>query len=126
MTGYTVNYDSSINDVAFNDLYLDSNGNLAYIATGDAEVEETCNHAVQLTEGDYNLDTTLGIPYNEYLSSDSPIGVQLKRSIIKSILAVNGTDSIMNFAIALDPTTRKLQLGLIIKLLSSEQISINL
>ena len=125
MTGFTVNYLNNIAGIDFNDQYLDANGNLAIVQTGDEEVEETCNHAVQLTQGDYSLNNILGIPYDRYLSSDQPVGIQIKRSITQAILAVNGVDSLDSFTANLDATTRKLQIDLVIRLLTGAQISVN-
>ncbi len=130
MSGFTVNYNNSIEGVAFNDLYLDSNGNLAFVDTGATEIEETCYHAVQLCIGDYSYNTTLGIPYDQYLSSNAPIGKRLKRSIIQALLGVNGVQSIDSFSLALNTITRVLQLNVTVNiipgLIPGNQININI
>ncbi len=125
MTGFSVNYQNNISGVDFNDLYLDAQGNLA-LNSGITEVEENCFHAVQLCVGDYDYNTTLGIPYDAYLSSDSPVGNQLKLSLAKSLLAVDGVVSIESMDLALNPVTRVLQITIIVNLTTGAQITITL
>lgn len=125
MTGFTVNYNNAIPNTAFNDLYLDSSGNLAIVETGQNEIIETCYHAIQLCMGDYNFNTTLGIPYNTYLSSITPIGNQLKVSITTAVLGVNGVTSIQSITATLNNTTRNLSIQVVINLTGNSQIMVS-
>lgn len=122
MTGFTVNYNKSIEGVAFNDLYLDASGGLA-ISSGRDEIIENCYHVLQLTVGDYGFNTNLGIPYNNYLSSNEPVGSQIKLSIIQSLEAVNGVVNVSYFnAIILNDRT--LQIEVIINLIEGDPVTI--
>lgn len=123
MTGFSVNYQNNITDVAFNDLYLDAQGNLATVS-GETEIIETCYHAIQLCLGDYDFDTSLGIPYDTYLSSDTPIGNQLKLSVTQAVRGVNGVMGINSFSLALNAQTRILQINIIIDLVSGAHAQI--
>ena len=58
--------------------------------------------------------------------SDAPIGYEIKRSIGNAVLAVNGVNNIDTFNLALNPTTRKLQINMIIRLITDAQIELNL
>jgi hypothetical protein len=48
------------------DSYLDSNGNIAII-TGIDSVSQTVSNALQLWLGEYQFDTTLGVPWYNIL-----------------------------------------------------------
>lgn len=118
MTGFSSNYTNDPDLGALNDLYLDEFGNIATVS-GEQQIEENCYHVIQLTLGDYDYNTTLGIPYDVYLSSNAPIGNQLKLSITSAVLAVSGVKSIDSFTLDIDTQTRILQLNLVINLVSS-------
>ena len=125
MSGWTVNYDNSVAGAAFNDLYLDAQGNIA-MNDGMTEVIENCYHAVQLCLGDYDLDTTLGIPWDVYLSSDEPVGLQIKLSVSKALLAVKGVIRINQLLMDVNPITRQLVVATVVVLVDGSMPTITI
>lgn len=124
MPGFSTNFDKSVEGVALNDLYIDELGNLA-INSGNDEIIETCYHAVQLTIGDYDFNTAIGIPYDTYLSSDKPIGNKLKLSIIQALQGVEGVTSVLSFSANINRQTRQLQITAVVNLLDDTSETIN-
>jgi hypothetical protein len=123
MAGFSVNYKNEISGVKFNDLYLDSNGNIVTVS-GNIEVEETCYHVIQLCIGDYDFNTQLGIPWDNYLSSDNPIGNKIKLSIGKAVSAVKGVKSVEAVNLDTNPFSRSLIVTVIITLNSGDTTTI--
>lgn len=123
MSGFSVNYtnDPALGD--FNDLYLDNQGNLATVF-GETDIIETCYHALQLTVGDYDYNLSLGIPYDTYLSSDSPVGNQIKLSMTTALTAVVGVQSIGSFTLDVDRVNRKLLVNIVINLINGNSVNL--
>lgn len=115
MSGFSVNYKNDVVGTVFNDLYLDSIGNVASVS-GNTEVEETCYHVIQLCVGDYDFNVQLGIPWDTYLSSDNPVGNKIKLSIGKAVGAVKGVKSVDSVNLDTNPLSRSLIVTVIITL----------
>jgi hypothetical protein len=122
MAGFSSNYKKNVPNVVWNDWYLDRFGNIA-TTDGVDEIEETCAHAVQLTQGDYIFNVTNGIPWDVYLQSNSPVGNQIQKSIIETIMAVNGVRNITSFAMAINKN-RNLEIDVVVNLTNNTQISV--
>jgi len=93
MSGFKVNYNGDSAPV-WNDLYLDKDGNIAYSDNQLDDTVENCYHAVLLTKGDWVFDTNIGINWQKYLTTDSPVGNQIKASITQAIKGVSGVKNI--------------------------------
>lgn len=61
MTGFADNWQNNSN-YAFNDLYLDSGGNLAVVSNVDDLVQSVTN-SLWLWIGEHDFNTTIGVPY---------------------------------------------------------------
>jgi len=109
MTGFTCNFKNDIKNVSFNDLYLDVSGNIA-INAGNDEIIENCYHEIELYLGEYDFDTTLGIPWEEYLSATSPVGNNIALSIIQAVQVVKGVVKVTNIDMNLDKNNRSLEI----------------
>jgi hypothetical protein len=78
------------------DSYLDSNGNIAII-TGIDSVSQTVSNALQLWLGEYQFDTTLGVPwynilgdkFNRLLVNNYITDEILALPYIKEIISIN-------------------------------------
>lgn len=124
MAGFTSNYNGELQGVAYNDLYLDSNGILANILTNTTEIEETCYHAIQLCANDWDFNTLLGTPWNTYLNSPVPVGAQMQLSIVNALEGVTGVDNVASVDFYID-ANRILQVIAVINLTNNNQLTIN-
>ena len=115
MAGFSTNYQDDPTIGAFNDLYLDAQGNLA-TTSGTDEIVETCSHAIWLIPGDWSFDTTLGIPWNTYLQSTQPVGNAIKTSVIAALRSVNGVVNIQSISLTNTRITRLLEIMPVISL----------
>lgn len=123
MSGFSSNYNNQNPNTDWNDLYIDKYGNLATVS-GNDDVIETCYHAVLLTAGDWIFNTNIGIPWDTYLSSTTPIGNKVQQSVIQAIQGVTGVNKVTSFNAEIDKN-RVLQITVGILLINGSNIVIN-
>jgi hypothetical protein len=87
MQSFSANVNNTIPGVAFNDIYLDANGNLAIVFDIQA-VLQACAQAAQTLLGEliYNID--IGIPYFQTLWIGTPNIQQFNAALRAAFLAV--------------------------------------
>jgi hypothetical protein len=124
MSGFSCNYTNDPELGAWNDLYLDANGNIA-TTNGDAEIVENVYHAIELWLGEYDFNTQLGINWQYYLTTDKPVGNQIKTNLIQAINNVSGVTGITSFNMDLNPINRQLLITVIITLISGNPATIS-
>lgn len=122
MSGFSSNYNSLTPNITWNDIYINKFGNLATTDEID-EIQETAYHSVLLTQGDWAFNDTLGIPWDVYLNSDSPVGSQIRQSVIQAMQGVTGIKQIISFNAVID-NTRTLQITVVAELISGDTINI--
>lgn len=116
MAGFTVNYNNNTPNTALNDLYLDSNGNLAFITDFTTEVVETGVHATNLWRGENQFNTLQGVDYNSYLSSNEPQGNNIQTDLIRNLNQVNGVQKIQQIVFTDDRSSRTLAISVVCEL----------
>ena len=90
-----------------NDIFVDSNGNLA-IANGNIAVAQGVKQAVHFWRGQWFINQTEGVPYLERVFVQ-PVTAGLAASVLAdSIRAVSGVTSVDDIQAEIDPFTRKL------------------
>ena len=123
-SGFTCNYNKETPNTDWNDIYLDSSGNIA-TSTGDAYTEENCYHAFWMLLGEYVFDSTIGIDWSTFLSSSEPIISNLKLSIRNNLLTIDGVESVNNIFFSLDRFNRVMNITVNITLSSGITTDIN-
>jgi hypothetical protein len=83
------NVNGTISGVAYNDLYLDSMGNIAVSRDQQALLEE-CSQATKTQLGEMVLNTDIGIPYANTLWLGVPNEQQFISAITNALLSVQG------------------------------------
>lgn len=81
-----------------NDIYLDSNGNLA-IATGLTAVMQACQQAAQTLYGEMVLQIDQGIPYFQVVFVGTPNIAQFEAALRSAWLEVNGVTQVASVTI---------------------------
>ena len=126
MAGFLCNYTNDPDLGVLNDLYLDAQGNIAFTDTDQEDTIQNCYASLWLIQNiDYGFNLSLGIPWNVYLSSDTPVGNQMKSSIITTLNAINGVASIGNIDFNLNATSRVLSIPITINLVGGTSTDIN-
>lgn len=85
----SANVNGATNLGAYNDLYLDSFGNIATSYDLEAIVEQ-CAQATKTQLGEMVLNTNIGIPYANTLWVGVPNTQQFNAAITNALLSVNG------------------------------------
>lgn len=87
MQALSANVNNNIQGVAFNDLYLDSNGNIAMVFGIDAALQ-ACAEAARTLLGEMVLNTNQGIPYFQTTWVGVPNIPQFTAALRTAFLAV--------------------------------------
>lgn len=85
----SANVNNSIPNVAYNDLYLNSIGNIATSYDQQAILEE-CSQATKTLLGECVLNTNVGLPYQQALWIGVPQVQQFNAALTNALLSING------------------------------------
>ncbi len=83
------NVNGTIPNVDYNDLYLDSRGNIVISYDQNAILEE-CSEATKTQLGEMVFNTNIGIPYRDTLWIGVPNTQQFNAAITNALLSVQG------------------------------------
>lgn len=136
-TAFATNWDvqNSVNGVAFNDLYLDSGGNLATVGAVK-DVQQTVVQSLWMWRGEYNFDVFLGVPYKLILGNPNITESLIKYYLTTSILLINeflnetqiteyGIKEITSMTFNFNAITRNEQISIQIALNNGQNINIS-
>lgn len=101
MTALTLsaNVNNSIPGVAFNDLYLDSSGNIAQSFNIQAVLEE-CAEAARTLLGECIFNVDIGIPYQQVMWVGVPNVAQFSAALRTTFLGVSGVTEVISLVIS--------------------------
>jgi hypothetical protein len=85
----TTNINGTITSVAYNDIYLNQDGNLSMSFDQDALIEQ-CAQAAKTLLGELVLNTTVGIPYQQAVWVGVPNIQQFSAALRSAFLSVPG------------------------------------
>ncbi len=85
----TTNINGTITPVAYNDIYLNQDGNLSMSLDQDALIEQ-CAQAAKTLLGELVLNTTVGIPYQQAVWVGVPNIQQFSAALRSAFLSVPG------------------------------------
>jgi hypothetical protein len=91
----SANVNNNIAGVAFNDMYLDNQGNIS-LSTDLQAVLEECAQAARTLLGECIFDTTIGIPYQQVLWIGVPNIQQWIAALRQAFLAVSGVTEVIS------------------------------
>lgn len=134
--GFAANQDNTIPDTGFNDIYLNSSGQLATVDKVACLVQ-TCKANIWLWLGEYDFNNTLGMPYKQIFNSagipESIITYQLNKAILlandslnAADLAAFGISEITRIQYTVNNKTRKLNVDILIKLNNNHTVQLNI
>lgn len=96
-------------DQTTNDLYLEADGNLAWVKNAEA-VGQHARQRLQTYEGEWFLDTSAGVPWLEQILGKA-YDPALAEAVVKAeILETNGVTGIEGFSVSFDRGTRRLNI----------------
>ena len=135
MTSFALNYKNNIPDCDFNDLYLDSTGNIAMV-DGVYDTEQTVTNSIWLWLGENIFDTTIGTDYAGKVFTANPdpyiVEFYLKAAItlINNYLPESAAQSmgifdVQDYVSVINSETGKLSVSAVIILNSGEAITFN-
>lgn len=124
MTSFAVNVYRGNDGIAFNDIYLDENGQLA-IVYDEADIYQTCANAILLARGDFTFNTQLGIPYEVYRTEQLNIVNNLKLDMLQALLGVDGVAEVEQITFEEDRQLRALNVVCTILLDSGAVITVD-
>lgn len=85
----SANVNGTILGVSYNDVYLDSNGNLS-LSTGIQAILENCSQTAKTRLSEVVLNTELGLPYFTTLFVGVPLIYAFNAALTSALLTVNG------------------------------------
>lgn len=91
----SANVNGTLAGIAYNDIYLDSNGNLA-LSSGLQAILENCSQAAKTRLGELVLNTQQGIPYFTTLFIGVPLVEAFNAALTSAWLAVNGVLEVLS------------------------------
>lgn len=93
---------------ASHDLHLDDDGNLAVVTDAAAVAQRVTQH-LKFWEGEWFLDTTVGVPWMEFVFV-RPFDQAVSETVLKdALLGVPGVTGIVAFGIDFQPSRREFQ-----------------
>lgn len=104
MQTLAANVNDNITGVAFNDLYLDGDGNIAMSFDIQAALE-ACAQAAQTLLGEIVLDTTQGIPYFQTIWAGVPNVAQYNAALRNALLGVPNVLEVVSLITSQDANT---------------------
>lgn len=91
----SANINNSISGVAFNDIYLDGNGNIS-LSFDLTAVLQACSQASQTLLGECIYNINLGVPYEQALWIGVPNFAQFNASLRIALLQVPGVIEVVS------------------------------
>jgi hypothetical protein len=100
----SANVNNNIPGVAFNDLYLDSQGNIA-VSTDLQAILEECAQAARTLLGECIYNTNIGVPYEQVLWVGVPNIEQFTAALRQTFLGVDGVTEVTSLIVSQSPST---------------------
>ena len=124
MSTNTLIYQPTFAQNASGDSYLDASGNIAII-TGVDSVSQTVSNALQLWLGEYQFNTTIGVPWYNILGQNFN-QLLVNTYIEQAVLAVPYVTSIVSIKYIFDDAKRSVNINLIfLTLTTNSQQEVN-
>lgn len=98
------NVNNTISGVAFNDIYLDSQNNIA-MATDLQAVLQECSEAARTLLGECIFDVNIGIPYEQVLWVGVPNISQFTAALRAAFLSVSGVTDVVSLFVTQQQNT---------------------
>ena len=93
-----------------NDIYLDSLGNLAVLSDIDA-LSLVIKQRIQTVLGECQLATNVGVDYFGSVFNSPPDVFLFRKQIVNNVEAINGVNSVVNFAMRIEDGTLKYEMN---------------
>jgi hypothetical protein len=91
----SANVNNNIAGVAFNDLYLDKQGNIS-VSTDLQAILEECAEAARTLLGECIFNTTIGIPYQQVIWVGVPNIAQFTAALRQTFLSIPGVTEVIS------------------------------
>ena len=93
-----------------NDVYLDALGNLALVSDIDA-LALVIKQRIQTVLGECQLATNVGVDYFGSVFNQPPDVFLFRKQIVNNVEAINGVNSVVNFAMRIEDSTLKYEMN---------------
>lgn len=87
-----------VTPIAYNDLYLNKEGNIS-VSYGLTALVEQCAQAAKTLLGECVLNTTIGIPYQQSVWVGTPNPQQFNAALRNAFLSINGVTEVISLII---------------------------
>ena len=121
LDGFSSNYNNKEKNIAYNDIYIDSAGNLS-VCSNQNSIVENVYHSILLLLGEYDFDVDIGVNWQEYLTTNPIQYKAIKLSLTKTISAVDGVININTINILYDSKQRTLSFSIDIQTENNQEI----